>query len=127
MKQEIMYKGLAKYYDLIYNWKDYKKEAGKIKKLISKYKKSGGNDLLEAGCGTGRHLKFFEDKFFCMGMDINKEMLDAANKNVRYFADRHQLGLFEVKKTLSIMEENSLKAVFLKNGLMKDRGLYIAV
>src|SRR3989338_5009598 len=238
MKQEIMYKGLAKYYDLIYNWKDYKKEAGKIKKLISKYKKSGGNDLLEAGCGTGRHLKFFEDKFFCMGMDINKEMLDAASKNlnksvlkridmvdfrlnkkfdvilclfssigyvktysnlkrtirsfanhlkkggviiiepwlkkseyksgkpwmttydgenikiarlnvskvkngasildfhfliaeknkdVRYFADRHQLGLFEVKKTLSIMEENSLKAVFLKNGLMKDRGLYIAV
>ncbi len=58
-----MYKGLAKYYDLIYNWKEYKKEEKKIKKLISKYKKSEGNDLLEAGCGTGRHLSFLKINF----------------------------------------------------------------
>jgi SAM-dependent methyltransferase len=238
MKQEIMYKGLAKYYDLIYNRRNYKKEADKIKKSISKYKTSGGKELLEIGCGTGRHLKFFENKFRCTGIDINKEMLDAArknvkksylrcgdmvnfklnkkfdiilclfssigyvrtysnlrktirnfsrhlkkggvgiiepwfekseyksgipwmstydekdikiarvnvskvksglsildfhfliaekNKDVRYFVDRHSLGLFDVKKTLKIMKESGLRSVFLKNGLMNDRGLYIAV
>ncbi len=33
-----MYKKLAKYYDLIYHWKDYEKEAYSIKNLIKKYK-----------------------------------------------------------------------------------------
>ena len=238
MKQEIMYKELAKYYDLIYKWKDYKKEADKIKRLISRYKKSVGNDLLEAGCGTGRHLKFFENEFSCVGADINRKMLDIAkknvkksvlkrlnmidfrlnkqfdvilclfssigyvknysnlrktisnfanhlkkggiiiiepwfgkseykagrpwmttydgkyikiarlnvsrikdgisildfhyliaekNKNVKHFVDRHRLGLFDFEKTLKIMKESGLSVVFLKNGLMKDRGLYIAV
>ena len=238
MKQEIMYKELAKYYDLIYEGKDYKKEADKIKKLISRYKKSVGNDLLEAGCGTGHHLKFFENEFSCIGTDVNKKMLDAAkknvkksvlkqlnmidfrlnkkfdvilclfssigyvknysnlrktisnfanhlkkggiiiiepwfgkseykagrpwmttydgeyikiarlnvsrikdgmsildfhyliaekNKNVKHFVDRHKLGLFDFEKTLKIMKESGLSVVFLKNGLMKDRGLYIAV
>ena len=238
MKQEIMYKELAKYYDLIYKGKDYKKEADKIKKLISRYKKSVGNNLLEAGCGTGYHLKFFENEFSCVGTDINRKMLDIAkknvkksvlkrlnmidfrlnkqfdvilclfssigyvknysnlkktinnfanhlkkggiiiiepwfekskyktgvpwmsaydgndikiarlnvskvkngtsildfhfliaekNKDVKYFVDRHRLGLFDIEKTLEIMKENGLKSMFLKNGLMKDRGLYIAV
>ena len=233
-----MYKELAKYYDLIYKWKDYKKEADKIKKLISKYKKSEGKELLEIGCGTGHHLKFFENKFSCVGTDINKKMLDVAkknvkksvlkrlnmvdfrlnkkfdvilclfssigyvknysnlrktisnfanhmkkggiviiepwfgkseykagrpwmstydgnnvkiarlnvskiksgmsildfhfliaekNKDVKYFVDRHRLGLFDIEKTLEIMKESGLKSMFLKNGLMKDRGLYIAV
>ena len=31
-----MYKKLAKYYDLIYHWKDYEKEAYSIKDLIKK-------------------------------------------------------------------------------------------
>ena len=233
-----MYKELAKYYDLIYKWKDYKKEADKIKKLISKYKKSEGKELLEIGCGTGHHLKFFENKFSCVGTDINKKMLDVAkknvkksvlkrlnmidfrlnkkfdvilclfssigyvknysnlrktisnfanhmkkggiviiepwfgkseykagrpwmstydgnnvkiarlnvskiksgmsildfhfliaekNKDVKYFVDRHRLGLFDIEKTLEIMKESGLKSMFLKNGLIKDRGLYIAV
>ena len=32
MKKQMLYRELAKYYDLIYSWKDYKKEADKIKK-----------------------------------------------------------------------------------------------
>ena len=34
----MMYKELAKYYDLIYSWKDYKGETKRIKKLIKDYK-----------------------------------------------------------------------------------------
>ncbi|GAG89663.1 unnamed protein product, partial [marine sediment metagenome] len=56
-----MYKKLAKYYDLIYHWKDYEKEAHSVKDLIKKYKKSDGNKLLDVGCGTGKHLEQFKD------------------------------------------------------------------
>ena len=73
-----MYKKLAKYYDLIYHWKEYEKEAHSIKDLIKKYKKSDGNKLLDVGCGTGKHLECFLDDFSCMGIDINNEMVEVA-------------------------------------------------
>ena len=73
-----MYKKLAKYYDLIYHWKDYEKEADSVKDLIKKYKKSDGNKLLDVGCGTGKHLEHFNDEFSCAGIDINSEMVEVA-------------------------------------------------
>ena len=238
MKNQMLYRELAKYYNLIYSFKDYKKEAGIIRKLILKYKKSGGNYLLEAGCGTGKHLKYFENTFSCTGIDVNKGMLRIArksakrtflkkddmvnfslnkkfdvilslfssigyvktyknlekaihnfsnhlksggvliiepwltkknfragtphmatfdsknikiarlnisrikndisiidmhyliaekNKKVRHFTDRHELGLFDIDRTLKIMKKEGLEARFSKNGLMKDRGLFIGV
>jgi SAM-dependent methyltransferase len=233
-----MYKKLAKYYDLIYHWKDYEKEAYSIKDLIKKYKKADGNKLLDVGCGTGKHLEQFIDDFSCSGIDINNEMVEVAktkfkdaifeqgdmidfnlktefdvilclfssigyvktysnlektmlnfrnhlktggvliiepwftksaywvgapgmttydgkdvkiarlnttkiegdlsimemhyliaekDKDVIHFADTHELGLFETDKTLDFMEKAGLKAEFLKDGLMEDRGLYIGV
>jgi ubiquinone/menaquinone biosynthesis C-methylase UbiE len=233
-----MYKKLAKYYDLIYHWKDYEKDAHSIKDLIKKYKKSDGNTLLDVGCGTGKHLECFLDDFSCTGIDINNEMVEVAktkfkdvilkqgnminfnlkiefdvilclfssigyvktysnlektitnfanhlkkggvliiepwftkstywagkpgmttydgedvkiarlnttkiegdlsimdmhylivekNKDVEYYVDTHELGLFEIDKTLEFMEKANLQSEYLENGLMKDRGLYIGV
>ena len=233
-----MYKKLAKYYDLIYHWKDYEKEAYSIKDLIKKYKKSDGNQLLDVGCGTGKHLECFMDDFSCTGIDINNEMVEVAkskvndvifeqgdminfnlkteydvilclfsaigyvktytnlektiqnfanhlkiggvlviepwftksiyrvgepgmttydgnevkiarlnttkiegdlsimdmhyliaekNENVIHYVDTHELGLFEIDKTLEIMEKADFQSEYLKDGLMKDRGLYIGV
>lgn len=240
MKKQALYKDkeLVKYYDLIYSWKDYKKEVEKINKLIFKHKKSGGMDLLEVACGTGHHLQYFKDEFSCFGIDINEGMLEVAkkkipsvkfkkanminfklekqfdvitclfssigyvktrenlrktinnfafhlkeggiiviepwftksaykagfphmtkyeseelkiarlcvskvkgnisimdmnylvaekDKGVKYFVDRHELGMFKVNETLKIMKDAGLKAKFLKNGLMKDRGLFIGI
>ena len=64
MENQSIYKDkeLAKYYDLIYSWKDYKKEVENINKLILKYKQSRGKRLLEVACGTGHHLQYFKDK-----------------------------------------------------------------
>lgn len=234
----MLYKELAKYYDLIYHWKNYKKETNQIKKLISKYKKSDGKKLLEVGCGTGKHLKYLKDSFSCTGTDISGDILNIAkknvegvlfkkadmkklrlnkkfdiilclfssigyvktytnlkhtiknvsrhltkggitiiepwfskskfkagmpgmttydgkylkiarlnisevknnlsilnmhyliaekNKNIKFFADRHELGLFDTSKTLKIMKDAGFKAKFLKNGLMKDRGIYVGI
>ena len=77
-----MYKELAKYYDLIYHWKDYEKEALRIKELILKYKDSQGIQLLDVGCGTGKHLEYFKEDYTCMGVDLNDEILSVAKKNL---------------------------------------------
>ncbi len=233
-----MYKKLAKYYDLIYHWKDYEKEAYSIKDLIKKYKKSDGNKLLDVGCGTGKHLEYFKDDFSCTGIDINNEMVEVAktkfkdvifeqgdmidfnlktefdvilclfssigyvktysnlektmlnfcnhlktggvliiepwftksaywvgapgmttydgkdvkiarlnttkiegdlsimemhyliaekDEEVIHFVDKHELGLFDTDKTLEFMKKAGLKVEFLKDGLMKERGLYVGV
>lgn len=234
----MMYKQLAKYYDLIYSWKDYKVEVNRIKELIKKYKKSEGDKLLDVGCGTGKHLEYFKSAFSCTGTDINAEMLEIAkekvsgvifiqadmismdlkkefdivlclfssighvktysnlektilnfsnhlkkggiviiepwftnstfdagrpgmtiydaedikiarlnstktekdisilemhylicerNKDVEYFVEKHELGLFEIDKFIEYMTKAGLKAEFLKDGLMKERGLYIGL
>ncbi|MFX1487083.1 MAG: class I SAM-dependent DNA methyltransferase [Promethearchaeota archaeon] len=235
-----MYEELAKYYDLMYSWKDYKQEADRIRELISVYKKSDGNELLDVACGTGKHLKHLKRDFSCTGIDISKEMLNVARQNVkgvrfiqtdmvtldldkrfdvvislfssighaetyenlrktinsianhlkvggvaivepwitksmfkgvglpfmmtydgedvkiarlniskkiegnsmplefhyliaekdkdvRYFVDRHEMGVFERDKTLEFMEEASLEMEFLEKGLTGNRGLFVGV
>ncbi len=87
MGKHKLYSGLAKYYDLIYHYKDYGKEARIIKGMIARYKLSGGKDLLDAACGTGKHLKHLNKWFSCSGLDISGEMLRIAkkrNKGIRF-------------------------------------------
>ena len=71
MEKKSIYGELAKYYDLLYSFKDYKTEASKIIQLIAKYKKSKGDSLLEVACGSGHHLEYLKSKFSCMGTDLN--------------------------------------------------------
>jgi ubiquinone/menaquinone biosynthesis C-methylase UbiE len=238
MSKKPIFKDLAKYYDLIYSWKEYKNETKIIKSLINQYQKSNGNDLLEVACGTGRHIQYLKDSFAILATDFNKDMLAVAQKNITdvtfkqadmihlnldktfdviiclfssigyvknyknlnktienfskhlkkggvviiepwftessyktglptmttydgddikiarlcvckkrgilsvmdmhyliaerdkkmtHFAECHELAMFDIDKMLGIMKKNGLKAKFLKNGLMKDRGLYIGV
>jgi ubiquinone/menaquinone biosynthesis C-methylase UbiE len=83
MQKQILYTDLARYYDLIYSWKDYKKEAATIQRLIAKYKRSKGNDLLEVACGTGQHIQHLKDDFQVLGTDISAGMLGVARQNVK--------------------------------------------
>ena len=83
MEKEMPYQSLAEIYDLVYSWKDYEKEANKVRALIKKYKKSKGNDLLEVACGTGKHLQYMKQWFNCTGVDLSQKMLDVAKKNVK--------------------------------------------
>ena len=59
---------------------------------------------------------------------LNMNILVAEKgKEASYFRDEHELGLFGINKTLSIMKEAGLKSKFLKNGLMTGRELFIGV
>lgn len=82
--EDLLYKQFAKYYDLLYSKVlDHKKVAATINGLIKKYNKSKGIELLDIGCGTGKDLLYLKNKFNCTGIDVNKEMLDVAKKEVK--------------------------------------------
>ena len=49
------------------------------------------------------------------------------DKGVEHFVDRHEMGLFEIDKTLAVMNKAGFQTKFLENGLNKDRGLFVGV
>ncbi|MCW4045413.1 MAG: class I SAM-dependent methyltransferase [Candidatus Bathyarchaeota archaeon] len=59
---------------------------------------------------------------------LNMHILVAEKgKDAQYFVDTHELGLFDVDRTLDIMKEAGLKAKYLKAGLMAGRELFVGV
>ena len=234
---EKMWAELAPYYDVLYNWKDYQSESGRIHELIQKYKKISGNHLLDVACGTGNHIHYLKKHYDIIGLDLNPAMLKearkkcpgikfycadmvsfnldrkfdsiiclfssigyvktysklkkvvrcfsdhlqpggvliiepfltketyktgqifgdtmsgdgikisrmnvsqrkgnlaildfhlllATKKGVQYFQDIHELALFDTDRFLETLRESGFKATYLKDGLMKDRGLFIGV
>ena len=80
--EKLRYKDAARYYDLLFEWKDYKKDTERIASVIKKYKKSGGRELLEVACGTGNYLRYLHKGFSCTGLDLYGEMLAIAKKKV---------------------------------------------
>lgn len=74
----LLYTNYAKYYDIIYNNKDYSSE---VDFILSNTKTIKGKKLLELACGTGSHTKEFVKRGFnVLGVDINEEMLTIAKE-----------------------------------------------
>jgi len=82
MAKEQLYKKFARYYDKIYEKRDYQKEAEFIKWAFKTYKNSPGNKLLDVACGTGRHTYFLKNDFEIVGYDISEEMLEIAREKL---------------------------------------------
>jgi ubiquinone/menaquinone biosynthesis C-methylase UbiE len=59
---------------------------------------------------------------------LNMHILIAERgKDVKYFIDRHELGLFGINNTLRAMKAAGLKSKYLKNGLMPGRELFVGI
>jgi ubiquinone/menaquinone biosynthesis C-methylase UbiE len=86
----LSYKELARYYDLIYTFKDYQKEAEKVQTIIEKFKKSEGHELLDVACGTAKHLLFLQDSYQCTGVDMSDEMLEIAKRKLPHLEFREE-------------------------------------
>jgi SAM-dependent methyltransferase len=73
----------SQYYDIIYNSKDYSKEA---KKVFDKIGMSAPK-LLELGCGSGGHAAIFSKLGSTItGLDLSRSMVEIANsKNIPNF------------------------------------------
>jgi SAM-dependent methyltransferase len=72
----------AKYYDLIYGFKDYRGEAEKLAKIVQEKGHSSGRSLLDVACGSGHHLEYLKEWFDVEGLDLAPELLDLARERL---------------------------------------------
>ncbi|BBU31514.1 SAM-dependent methyltransferase [Burkholderia sp. THE68] len=72
-------KRYSQYYDLFYHEKNYKAEAAFVTDLLGRHGIVGGN-LMDLGCGTGRHAaEFATTGFSVAGVDMSADMLARAD------------------------------------------------
>lgn len=64
-------------YDLLYSFKNYRKESEEITTLI-KQKKPEARTILDIGCGTAEHHKYLKKEFQVDGLDINEGFVKLA-------------------------------------------------
>ena len=72
----------SRYYNLLYQDKDYAAEAAYVDGLIGK-NLPGAASVLDLGCGTGRHCFLLSEKGYRVtGVDMSQEMLDVADSQL---------------------------------------------
>ena len=59
------------FYDAIYSWKNYQREASRLRELIAVHKRSPGQALLDVACGTGSHIPYLREDFDVEGLDLD--------------------------------------------------------
>jgi SAM-dependent methyltransferase len=74
-----MYEKTARYYDAIYSFKDYEKEATSLLEHIHKVNPNARR-LLDVACGTGKHLSLFKEHFECEGLDYEADFVRIARE-----------------------------------------------
>jgi ubiquinone/menaquinone biosynthesis C-methylase UbiE len=74
-----MFTQTARFYDAIYSFKDYKREADILLEMLSS--KIGGT-LLDVACGSGKHLELLRRHFDCEGLDLDPVLLDVARQRL---------------------------------------------
>lgn len=79
MKVNLSFKNYAKYYDFIYQDKDYDRECDFIEEIFQTTKKP--KSILEIGCGTGNYTKILLERGYKVtAIDISGEMLEIAKE-----------------------------------------------
>ena len=79
MKLNLSFKNYAKYYDFLYQDKDYDRECNFIEEVFETTKKP--KKILEIGCGTGSYTKILLSRGYKVtGVDISDKMLEIARK-----------------------------------------------
>jgi ubiquinone/menaquinone biosynthesis C-methylase UbiE len=112
-----LYDRSAEFYDAIYSFKDYEKEAAKLHQLIQKHKRSTDNDLLEVACGTGGHITYLKNNYSVEGLDLNPQMLRLARrKHPDVVFHRGDMVSFKLKKHF-----DAITCLFSAIGHLKTR------
>jgi len=75
MSSGIPYEHSAHLYDLMYVRRDYTTTGHEIEAIVEELH-PGAEDLLDVGCGTGRHLEVLSGSYRGEGLDINPRMLE---------------------------------------------------
>ncbi|MEN8151658.1 MAG: class I SAM-dependent methyltransferase [Planctomycetota bacterium] len=74
----MLYGERAELYDRIYDFKDYRAEAEKVRGFLREAGVADGSRVLETACGTGNFLVHLRDWYDVSGSDLSDEMLAIA-------------------------------------------------
>ena len=74
----------AQYYDSIQlaSGRNYALESSRVHDVLHGKNILVGSALLDAGCGTGRHLEYLRAWYDCEGLDVDRAMLAVAQKRL---------------------------------------------
>jgi SAM-dependent methyltransferase len=86
---ESFYTRSAAFYDAIHTGKAYADEAAAVHARIQAHLRSGGNALLDVGCGTGRHLAHLHEHYTAEGLDLDEQLLRIARERCPDAAFHH--------------------------------------
>lgn len=78
-----MFKKSQAYYDAVYAFKDYRAEAREVDRIIKRFKRTRGRELLDVACGTGKHLVELSRSYRCRGVDFDAGMLRVARRRLK--------------------------------------------
>lgn len=78
-----MFEGqLARYYDLMHKYRNYRRESEFLYKIVQRMC-PGANRILDICCGTGEHaIRMAQAGYTVTGIDASQEMLGIARKKI---------------------------------------------
>ncbi len=77
-----MYRALARYYDRVYQAKDYAREVRDLERVVRAEGPRPARDWLDVACGTGRHLAVLRRRYRVVGVDASAAMLQVARRRL---------------------------------------------
>ena len=126
MSRNLLHGELAEYYDVIYRFKDYPREALELLRLATRYLGKRPQSLLDVGCGTGVHLAEFRKKLSVAGVDLSPDMLRVARRRLgkRARLVRGDMRRFSLDSKFDVV--TCLFSAFAYMQTRRDRDLAIA-
>jgi SAM-dependent methyltransferase len=99
MSSVLPFNAYSRYYDLLYQDKDYPAEAGYIKDLLGRHGLSQG-DLLEFGSGTGKHGQLLAAAGYRVhGIERSAEMVAWAEQTPGFTCQQGDIGTVHLGRT----------------------------
>jgi SAM-dependent methyltransferase len=94
----------ARFYDLIYGFKDYEAEVARIDALIRE-RTPGARTLLDVACGTGKHVELLRGRgYACEGLDLDQELLAIARERNPGVPFHHgEMAAFALGRTFDVV------------------------
>lgn len=98
-----MFTESSAYYDLVYSFKDYKKESDEIAEML-RAECPDCKTILDVGCGTAEHHLHLKDHFSPDGIDLNETFISiASEKNPEGFYSVADMRNFDLGKKYDVI------------------------
>jgi SAM-dependent methyltransferase len=117
-----MYTRSADFYDALYAFKDYDKEARQLIDLI-RQRRPDAASLLDVACGTGKHLEVFRECFRVEGLDNNAAFVAGAQRRCGVPVHQADMRAFDLGRRFDVVACLFSAIGSLRDAAELERGL----